>query len=129
MGIKSIDLVSPENFDLLKQYDIHCSMCQGAEISLVEGFNDPKIKATHENYKRVIPQVAEAGFTNLICFSGNRNGMNDYVGIENCVRGLSEIVPLAEEHGVVLQMELFNQQSHPDYMCDSVFGELNYAED
>jgi hydroxypyruvate isomerase len=45
--------------------------------------------------------------------------MNDYVGIENCVKGLSEIMPLAEEHGVVLQMELFNQQNHPDYMCDS----------
>ena len=120
MGIKAIDLVGPEYFDLLKKYDMHCSMCWGAEISLVEGFNDPKNHAQLiENYSRVIPQVAAAGFTNLICFSGNRNGMNDYVGIENCVKGLSEIMPLAEEHGVVLQMELFNQQNHPDYMCDS----------
>jgi len=55
----------------------------------------------------------------LICFSGNRRGMNDYVGLQNCVDGLSQILPLAEKHGIIIQMELFNQQNHPDYMCDS----------
>jgi len=45
--------------------------------------------------------------------------MNDYVGLQNCVDGLSQILPLAEKHGIIIQMELFNQQNHPDYMCDS----------
>ena len=120
LGIKAIDLIGPKDFGLLKKYDIHCSMCNGAEISLTEGWNDPKY---HEQliaqYTEVIPKVAEAGYTNLICFSGNRRGMNDYVGLQNCVDGLSQIIPLAEKHGVVIQMELFNQQNHPDYMCDS----------
>ncbi|MCL6275315.1 TIM barrel protein [Muricauda sp. 2012CJ35-5] len=120
LGIKAIDLIGPKDWPLLKQYDIHCSMCNGAEISLEEGWNDPK---NHDvlikNYTEMIPKVAEAGYTNLICFSGNRNGMNDYVGLQNCVDGLSKIIPLAEEHGVVIQMELFNQVNHPDYMCDS----------
>ena len=67
----------------------------------------------------MIPKVAENGYKNLICFSGNRRGIDDQVGLKNCVERLSKIIPTAEQHGVVLQMELFNQQDHPDYMCDS----------
>ena len=120
LGITAIDLIGPDQFHLLKKYDIHCSMCNGAEISLTEGWNDPKYhEELIQKYTEVIPKVAEAGFTNLICFSGNRRGMNDYVGLQNCVDGLSQIMPIAEKHGVVIQMELFNQQNHPDYMCDS----------
>ncbi|WP_435625161.1 hydroxypyruvate isomerase family protein [Flagellimonas sp.] len=120
LGVSAIDLIGPKDWPLLKQYDIHCSMCNGAEISLTEGWNDPKYHDTLiKNYSNIIPKVAEAGYTNLICFSGNRRGINDYVGIQNCVDGLSQILPLAEKHGVVIQMELFNQINHPDYMCDS----------
>ncbi len=120
LGVKAIDLIGPKDWPLLKKYDIFCSMCNGAEISLEEGWNDPKNHAVLiKNYTEIIPKVAEAGYTNLICFSGNRNGMNDYVGLQNCVDGLSQIMPLAEKHGVVIQMELFNQVNHPDYMCDS----------
>ncbi|WP_190808295.1 hydroxypyruvate isomerase family protein [Flagellimonas sp. S3867] len=120
LGITAIDLIGPKDWPLLKKYDIHCSMCNGAEISLTEGWNDPKYHETLiKNYTEIIPKVADAGYTNLICFSGNRRGMNDYVGLQNCVDGLSKIMPLAEKHGVVIQMELFNQVNHPDYMCDS----------
>lgn len=120
LGIKAIDLIGPKDWPLLKKYDIHCSMCNGAEISLVDGWNDPKNHGQLiKNYSDIIPKVAEAGYTNLICFGGNRRGMNDYVGLQHCVDGLSQIIPLAERHGVVLQMELFNQQDHPDYMCDN----------
>lgn len=120
LGVKAIDLIGPKDWPLLKKYDIHCSMCNGAEISLTEGWNDPQYhQQLIKQYSAIIPQVAEAGYTNLICFSGNRRGMNDYVGLQNCVDGLSKIIPLAEKHGVVIQMELFNQVDHPDYMCDS----------
>ena len=120
MGIHAIDLVGPNDWPLLKEFDIHCSMCNGAEISLTEGWNDPQYHATLiQNYTDIIPKVAAAGYTNLICFSGNRNGMSDEIGLANCVQGLRQILPLAEQHGVVIQMELFNQINHPDYMCDS----------
>ena len=120
LGVKAIDLIGPNDWPLLKKYDIHCSMCNGAEISLTEGWNDPRYhEQLIKNYTEMIPKVAEAGYTNLISFSGNRRGMNDYVGLQNCVDGLSQIMPLAEKHGVVIQMELFNQVNHPDYMCDN----------
>ena len=120
LGIKSIDLVGPKDWPLLKKYDIHCAMCNGAEISLTEGWNDPQYhKQLIKNYTEIIPQAAEAGYTNIICFSGNRRGMNDYVGLQNCVEGLSKIMPLAKKHGIVIQMELLNSKvDHIDYMCD-----------
>ncbi len=120
LSIKAIDLIGPKDWGLLKKYDIHCSMCNGAEISLTEGWNDPQYHETLiKNYTEMIPKVAEAGYTNLICFSGNRSGMDDETGLANCVMGLRQIMPLAEKHGVVIQMELFNQVDHKDYMCDT----------
>lgn len=120
LGINSIDLIGPNEFEVLKKHDFHCSMCEGAEISLTEGWNRLDLhEELIKRYKEVIPKVADAGFTNLICFSGNRNGMDDYVGLENCAQGLEQILPMAEKYGVVIQMELFNQINHPDYMADS----------
>jgi len=120
LGVKAIDLIGPKDWPLLKRYDIHCSMCNGAEISLEEGWNNPKYhEQLVKNYTEMIPKVAKADYTNLICFSGNSDGMDDQIGLENCVEGLSQIMPLAEKHRVVIQMELFNQINHPDYMCDS----------
>ena len=95
-------------------------MCNGAEISLTEGWNDPKYhEELIDRYLKMIPLVAENGYKNLICFSGNRREMDDQTGLKNCVDGLRQIMPTAEKHGVIVQMELFNQQDHPDYMCDS----------
>lgn len=120
IGVKAIDLVGPEDFPLLKKYGIHASMCWGAGKGIVEGWNNLSL---HEeliaDYKEKIPIIAAAGYTNLICFSGNRNGMDDDQGLKNCVKGLEQILPLAEQHGVVLQMELLNSKvNHKDYMCD-----------
>lgn len=120
LGIKAMDLTGPEDWPLMKKYGIHASMCWGAGKGILEGWNDPKL---HEeliaDYLRVIPLVAEAGYTNLICFSGNRNGMDDTVGLKNCAEGLKKIMPAAEKHGVVIQMELLNSKvDHADYMCD-----------
>ena len=120
LKIKAIDLIGPKDWPLLKKYNIHCSMCNGAEISLTEGWNDPQYhEQLIKQYSDFIPHVAEAGYTNLICFSGNRRGIDDNKGLQNCVDGLSKIIPLAEKHGVIIQMELFNQIDHPDYMCDN----------
>ncbi len=120
MGFNAIDLVGPSDWPILQQHGIYSSMCNGAEINLVNGFADKKYHATLiSNYTKMIPLVAEAGYTNLICFSGNRNGMDDATGWDNCVEGLQKIIPLAEKHGVVLHMELLNSKvDHKDYMCD-----------
>ena len=121
LGVTTIELVDPKDYPLLKKYNIHCAMCHGAEISFVEGWNDTQYhEILIKNYSEMIPFIAEAGYTNLICFSGSRNGMDDDVGLKNCVEGLKQIIPLAEEYGVIVQMELLNSKTvpHEDYMCD-----------
>lgn len=120
LGFAAIDLIGPKEWNVLKQYGIDSSMCNGAEISLVKGWNDKQYHATLiKNYSEHIELVAKAGYKNLICFSGNRNGMDDETGLKNCVEGLKKIMGLAEKKGVIIQMELFNSKvDHKDYMAD-----------
>lgn len=120
IGFAAIDLVGPQEWHILKKHGIDSSMCNGAEISLEDGWNNKNNHATLiNNYTRHIALVAEAGYKNLICFSGNRSGMSEEEGLQNSVEGLRQIMPLAERAGVIIQMELFNSKvNHPDYMAD-----------
>ena len=120
LGMVGMDLVGPSEWKILKENNLISTMCNGAEISLTEGFNtlqyhDKLVK----NYIEHIHYVADAGYTNLICFSGNRKGMDDETGLKNCVTGLKKIMAVAEKRGVMIQMELLNSRvDHKDYMCD-----------
>jgi hydroxypyruvate isomerase len=120
MGIKGIDLVGPADWPTLKKHGLDSPMCNGAEINLTDGFNDPQFHARlQKQYAEMIPKVAAAGYTNLICFSGSRRGMSDEVGLANSVKGLQPLMALAEKHKVVLVMELLNSKiDHHDYQAD-----------
>jgi hydroxypyruvate isomerase len=120
LGFSAIDLVGPEDWPMLKKHGIDSSMCNGAELNLVDGWSDPKFHPELiQRYLKHIDLVAEAGYTNLICFSGNARGMDREVALQNAVTGLKQILPQAEKRGVVLQMELFNSKvDHPDYLAD-----------
>jgi hydroxypyruvate isomerase len=121
IGFSAIDLIGPNEWDVLKKHGIDSSMCNGAELNLVDGFNNKKFHdELVKRYTEMIPLVAKAGYKNLICFSGNSRGMSDEQGLANCVIGLKKILGLAEKHGVIIQMELFNTKvDHHDYMCKS----------
>ncbi|MFC0264243.1 hydroxypyruvate isomerase family protein [Fontibacter flavus] len=121
IGFNAIDLVGPDNWHILQKHGVECSMANGADMGIVQGFND---KANHdqlyEGYAKVIPLVAKAGYKNIIAFSGNRNGMDDETGLQNCTEGLKKVVGIAEKHGVTIIMELLNSKvDHKDYMCDN----------
>lgn len=121
LGITGIDLIGPEEWPILKKYGLNSSMCNGAEISLTEGWNDKQYHSTLvDSYLKHIDWVAQAGYTNLICFSGNRRAIDDETGMDNCVEGLKKIIGHAEKKGVIIQMELLNSKvDHKDYMCDN----------
>jgi len=120
IGLSSIELVGPDEWPILKKYELTSALPWGAGKGITEGFNNP---ALHDelvaSYEAIIPKVANAGMTQIICFSGNRNGLDDEKGIENCAIGLKRLMPLAEKYKVTLVMELLNSKvNHKDYQCD-----------
>jgi hydroxypyruvate isomerase len=129
MGLTSVELLQPADFPTLKKYDLVCAMTSSPTIKGPDGKDIGHIprafnrKEHHDllvqAYEPQIAAVADAGFKNLICFSGNRDGLDDETGLKNCAEGLKKIMPLAEKRGVVICMELLNSRvNHPDYMCD-----------
>jgi hydroxypyruvate isomerase len=119
MGLESVELLGPGEWPTIKKLGMTCAMCNGPD-NIPYGWN----RIDHHDvllpqFEKSIPQVAEFGFPNIITFSGNRNGMSDEEGIENCVKGLKRLMPMAEQHKVTVVMELLNsKRSHKDYMCD-----------
>ena len=66
-----------------------------------------------------IEKTAEAGFPNVICFSGNRQGIPEEEGAANCVEALKQVAGLAEQKHVTIVMELLNSKvNHKDYQAD-----------
>lgn len=121
IGFGAIDLLTPKEWPIAQQYGLYSSMCYTAgKVSLTEGFNHTEYhEQLVKDYLEVIPLMAKAGYKNLICFSGNRKGMDDETGLKNCVTGLQKVLPTAEKNGIIIQMELFNSKiNHPDYMAD-----------
>ena len=103
IGLVGVDLVGSENWDILKKHKLTSTMCYGdlegkSTRSLTNGWCD---KGFHQdlvsNYLRHIELVADAGWKNLICFSGSRREISDEDGLENCIDGLNKIIPLAEK--------------------------------
>ena len=124
IGIESVELLDPKDWPTVLGNGLTVAMAQGAGLGIDRAFNDPKLHdELVKSYEEVIPQVAKAGLTNLICFAGKRNGVTDLQGWENCEAGLKRIIPIAEKHNVVLTMELLNSVGHKDYLCDhTVWG-------
>ena len=122
MGLKAIDLIAPKDWPTLQKHGLYCSMCYTAgKISLTEGWNNKNFHPGLINtFTEAIPLVAAAGYKNLICFSGNRNGMDDETGMKNMTEGIKQIIGLAEKSGVIVQIEVFNSKvDHKDYMGDN----------
>ena len=118
IGLKSIELVGVEDWTILKKHGLICAMAGSHGIS--KGLNR---KENHEEclakIRASIEKTAEAGFPNVICFSGNREGMDDDEGLNNCEIALKKVASFAEKKKVTICMELLNsKRDHLDYMCD-----------
>ena len=88
--------------------------------SLPDGLNK------RENHDRIEQELRESielavklGIPGLICFSGNREGLDDEAGIDIVAEGFDRVKGAAEEKGINLNLELLNSKvNHPDYQCD-----------
>jgi hydroxypyruvate isomerase len=119
MGYKSIELLKPDEYLKIKSTGLTCAMLMGT--GPID--NCLNRKENHERCERELRQAidfaAGNGLPNVICFSGNRKGMSDEEGLENCAVGLKRVVGYAEEKKIMICMELLNSKvNHKDYMCD-----------
>jgi len=128
IGLTSIELINPPDFPTLQKHGLHCAMVSfptadwnGKKVgNIPNAFNRPEHHdALVAAYEPHLKASAEAGFDKVICFSGNRDGLDDEQGLENCARGLKRLMGLCESLGVTLCMELLNSKvNHKDYQCD-----------
>ena len=119
LGIGAIDLIGPEDFHILKKYNIVGSVTPSHGLTV--GLNH---KENHEKcldaIRKSIDATADAGFNQVICFSGNRKGISEEEGLKNCADALKQVVGYAEEKKITLIMELLNsRRDHKDYQCDT----------
>ncbi len=120
MGLKAVDLLNPDEWEVPRRYGLICSMgyAEGGEIASAMNRTDnhAKIEAAFRKY---IPLAAKASVPNVITFSGNRAGMSDEEGAKNTIAGLNRVKKIAEDNGVTICLELLNsKKDHKDYMCD-----------
>ncbi|MCB1088974.1 MAG: TIM barrel protein [Verrucomicrobiae bacterium] len=131
-GLGSVELLLPEDFPTLNKHGLHCAMVSFPSAEMEKDGKKIKVGTIPHGFNRVehhdllveiyephLKASADAGFTNVICFSGNRDGLDDEQGLENCAKGLKRLMPLCEKLGVTLSMELLNSKvNHRDYQCD-----------
>ncbi|MBM3877921.1 MAG: TIM barrel protein [Verrucomicrobia bacterium] len=124
MGLQSVELLNPPDFATLKKHGLVCAMVSNPVVDGLGGISRAWNRVEHHDrlvvaYEQRIKEVAGAGFTNLICFSGNRDKLDDEKGLENCALGLKRIMAAAEKANVTIVMELLNSRvNHKDYQCD-----------
>jgi hydroxypyruvate isomerase len=127
MGLAGIDLLQPAEWEFVRGFGLVPSMGYPADRPdfISTGFNDPRNHALLlTELERAIPLAARHGVPNVITMFGNRHGLADDAGADNCIAGLSKIKALAEEQGVTVCVELLNSRvDHKDYMGDrTAFG-------
>ena len=125
LGLTAVDLLRADEWAVAREYGLSCSTGYGGGGTITDGLNDP---ANHteiaRNLERSLPRAARAGIPNVIAFVGNRRGLTDPEGIDNCARVLTRIAPVAESENVTVVVELLNSKvDHPDYQGDTTpFG-------
>ena len=120
MGIRSIELLTEDEWPTLEKYGLKCAVGSGV-CSIPDGLNVVENhKEIEANFRRLLPAAQKAGVPNLICFSGNRRDVSDEEAWANCTALLERVTPMAEDLGVTIIMELLNSKvNHPDYQCDT----------
>jgi hydroxypyruvate isomerase len=139
LGCVSVELAEPDQWAVLKKHKLICAMAPNGMpgAPFVKGFNNPRY---HDELvtriKKSIDACADAGFPNVIAFTGYKwrkaedpkSGEIDRKdGAANCVKGFKKVVGYAEKKGVTLCLEHLNtrdrshpMKGHPGYQGDDL---------
>src|SRR5690242_7365715 len=96
IGYPAMDLVEQPHWALVKDHGLGISSMRGHE-ALTDGLNRRENHARIE--REIIANLEHAvkwGIPNLVCFSGNRNGLDDETGAAITAEGLHKLAQHAE---------------------------------
>jgi hydroxypyruvate isomerase len=118
-GYAAIDLVPRPFLRLVADHGLAIATIEGHR-SLTVGLNRADQHDRIEQELRASLALAEEWHVpNIICFSGNRDGLDDATGAAITAAGLARVAPAAEAAGVTLLLELLNSKvDHPGYQAD-----------
>ena len=118
LGLVGIDLLGPAEWAGVQKFGLVPTL--GSPGGKAGPLNRKENhEAIEKQFREGIEKAAAAKIPNLIIMSGNRAGMSDQEGLDNCVAGLNRIKPIAEDKGVTIVLELLNSKvDHKDYMAD-----------
>ena len=121
IGYHGVDFLHDALWPTARDHGLQVTAVRGHE-SIAAGLNRPEhADRIVDQLKRRIDQAVEWKIPVLICFSGNRGGLDDDTGLHQCAKTLSRLTAHAEQSGVLLAMELLNSRvDHPDYEFDSL---------
>src|SRR3954465_8976482 len=123
LGITGFDLIGPADWPTLKKFGLTPTMYPpGPGGQLPEALNR---KENHEKLEPLmhaaIDEAKANAVPNIITFSGNRKGMDDREGADNCVVFLNNVKKHAEDKEVTICIEYLNSKvNHKDYMFDHI---------
>ena len=125
MGLKSVELVEPKDWPTLQKYSLICAITPSHGFT--NAWNHVENHAMCvDKITKAIDATSEAGFPNVITFSGMRQGIDEETGMKNTVDGLKKVVGLAEKKKVTICFEVLNSRvkepmrGHPDYQGDKL---------
>ena len=106
IGYAAIDLVPPDYWSAVLDHGLSISAIAGHQ-PLEIGLNRVDLHDRLEDEIRTsIEHAKRLRIPNVICFSGNRDGLDDAKGLEVTAAGFARVAPYAEEAGVTLVLEL-----------------------
>ena len=130
LGFKGVDLPTPQQAPLLKQYGLTPALMTGTGTTFQDGLIRKELHGKFaEAFRAGIDMCVEVGCPNLIALPGERRGMSREAGADAAAEILSRVKGYAEQKGITLCMEITNSKVAADQRTDQVFDRLEWGWD
>jgi hydroxypyruvate isomerase len=119
LGLSGLDLVDEKDWPTCAKYGLVPAIVAGAGTIPVAWNRKENHEKLEKDMRDNVAKAVAAKAPNVITFSGNRRGLADDEGRDNCILGLKRVAKMGEDAGITICLELLNSKvDHKDYQCD-----------
>ena len=127
LGVHGFDLISVEDWPTLRKYGLMPTMGPTGGVSFESGLIHKELHDSLEKSVRAnIDQCVKGGCPNMITVGGQRKGMSDEEGAENCAAFFNRVKSYAEDKNVTICLEIMNNKftdpllGRTDQICNHI---------